>query len=251
MERQRRANNPENYDEKRRIKKHGKSRLRWKESKRYQATRRQHANAERKLAAHRKSLHGKLAHDIVRIGNTIRIEKTSFKGWQKQYGRSIGLRAPGMWVEHVRRLVAKTGGTLSEISAFQTKLSQYCHGCQTYVKKSRAQRWHTCPCGIGPVQRDLYSAFLLASLEPENTIPSLTQSDWEGAEPRLYAVMEGLRQRANDGHCLPRSMGLSAAHSATRARARRQKSPAKPHQELALLLGRQEAVGVEQEPPCL
>ena len=93
-------------------KKHGKTRLRWKESKRYKATRRQHAHTERRLAAHRKSLHGKLAHDIVKVGNTIHIEKTSFKGWQKQYGRSMGLRAPGMFVAHLRRLVAKTGGTL-------------------------------------------------------------------------------------------------------------------------------------------
>ncbi len=44
-------------------------------------------NAERRLAAHRKSLHGKLAHDIVSAGITICIEKTSFKGWQKQYGK--------------------------------------------------------------------------------------------------------------------------------------------------------------------
>ena len=113
MERQRRANNPENFDGKGRVKKHGKTRLLWRESKRYQAARRAHATAERRLAAHRKSLHGKLAHDIVALGNTISIEKTSFKGWQKQYGRSIGLRAPGLFVAHLKRLVAKTGGTLS------------------------------------------------------------------------------------------------------------------------------------------
>ena len=144
MERQRRANNPENYDEQGRVKKHGKTRLRWKESKRYQATRRQHANTERRLAAHRKSLHGKLAHAIVTVGKTINIEKTSFKGWQKQYGRSIGLRAPGMFVAHLTRIVAKTGGTLSEVSASQTKLSQYCHQCGQYYKKPRSQRWHAC-----------------------------------------------------------------------------------------------------------
>ena len=112
MDRQRHANNPENYDEQGRVKKHGKTRLRWKESKRYKATRRQHAHTERRLAAHRKSLHGKLAHDIVKVGNTIHLEKTSFKGWQKQYGRRMGLRAPGLFVAHLRRLVAKTGGTL-------------------------------------------------------------------------------------------------------------------------------------------
>jgi hypothetical protein len=231
MERQRRANNPDNFDEKGRIKKHEKGRLRWRESKRYQATRRQHANTERRLAAHRKSLHGNLAHTVAQMGTTIQIEKTSFKGWQKQYGRSIGLRAPGMFVAHLARIVAKTGGTLVEVSAYKTKLSQYCHHCGRYVKKARSQRWHHCTCGLGPVQRDLYSAFLLAHLEPEQTIPSVTQHVWEGAEPRLRAVMEGLQQRANEGQRLPRSMGLLASGKAARARARRLKSPAYPQLE--------------------
>jgi transposase len=232
MERQRRANNPEHYDEKGRVKK-GNGRLKWKESKRYQATRRQHADIERQLAAHRKSLHGNLAHRIASVGNTITIEKTSFKGWQKQYGRSIGLRAPGMFLAHLTRIVAKTGGTLHEVSAFKTKLSQYCHQCGHYVKKPRAQRWHACPCGCGPVQRDLYSAFLIAHLEPEQSIPSITRHVWEGAEPRLQAVMEELQQRANEGQHLPRSMGLVARRKSgvARAGARRLQSPAYLHQE--------------------
>ena len=229
MERQRRAKNPENYDEQGRVK---KGRLHWKESKRYQATRRQHAGTERKLAAYRKSLHGNLAHRIAQVGTTINIEKTSFKGWQKQYGRSIGLRAPGVFVAHLARIVANTGGTLHEVSASRTKLSQYCHQCRQYHKKPRSRRWHECPCGCGPVQRDLYSAFLLAFLEPEQTQPSITRHVWEGAEPRLRAVMEELQQRANEGQHLPRSMGLSAPDKgAAHAGARRLKSPAYPHQE--------------------
>jgi hypothetical protein len=68
MDRQPRANNPDNYDEKGRVK---TVRLHCKESQRYQASRRQHANTERKLAAHRKSLHGHLAHRIAQVGTTI------------------------------------------------------------------------------------------------------------------------------------------------------------------------------------
>jgi hypothetical protein len=234
MDRQRRANNPDNYDQQGRVKKGDKKRLPWKESKRYKATRRRHAHTERKLAAHRKSLHGKLAHRIVEVGSTITIEKTSFKAWQKQYGRSIGLRAPGMFVAHLARIVAKTGGSLREVSAYQTKLSQYCHHCRQYRKKPRSERLHQCPCcGCGPVQRDLYSAFLLAYLEPQQSIPSITQPVWEGAEPRLQAVMEELQQRANEGQHLPRSMGVVARREsgAARAGARRLKSPAYLHQE--------------------
>ena len=243
MERQRRASNPEHYDAQGRVKKHGKRCLKWRTSKRYLATRRQHAKQERKLAAHRKSLHGKLAHDIVRLGNQVQIEKTSFKGWQKLYGKSVGLRAPGMLIDHLRRTVAKTGGTLIEVPTYQTKLSQYCHGCQTYTKKPLSERWHACACGIGPVQRDLYSACLLAYLDAKELIPSIAHEAWEGAELRLRAAMEFLQERASAGESFPQSMGL------TRAGARRLKSLASPQQERVRLLDGREALGEEQEPP--
>jgi hypothetical protein len=244
MDRQRRANNPQNYDEKGRVK---KGRRTWKESHQYQATRRRHATQERKLAAHRKSLHGKLVNDLVRVGNHIQIEKTSFKGWQKMYGKSVGFRAPGMFVAHLRRIVAKTGGTLSEVPTYHSKLSQYCHNCKSYVKKPLSQRWHTCPCGLGPVQRDLYSACLLAYLDPTESVPSITQEQWAGVESRLKAVVEVLHQRANEGQSLPRSFGIPGA------RARRPQSLVPNQQELASLSGRgrQEALGLAQEPPCL
>jgi transposase len=244
MDRQRRANNPANYDEKGRVK---KGRRTWKESHQYQATRRRHATQERKLAAHRKSLHGKLVNDLVRVGNHIQIEKTSFKGWQKMYGKSVGFRAPGMFVAHLRRIVAKTGGTLSEVPTYHSKLSQYCHNCKSYVKKPLSQRWHTCPCGLGPVQRDLYSACLLAYLDPTESVPSITQEQWAGVESRLKAVVEVLHQRANEGQSLPRSFGIPGA------RARRPQSLVPNQQELASLSGRgrQEALGLAQEPPCL
>ena len=106
MERQRRAANPEHYDEQGRIKKPGQTkRLQWKSSRTYEHTRRRKASKERKLAAHRKSLHGKQVHEIVAVGNTILLEKLSYKAWQKQYGTSVGLRAPGMFIKMLRRTV--------------------------------------------------------------------------------------------------------------------------------------------------
>jgi hypothetical protein len=109
MERQRRAANPEHYDERGRPKKRGKGAPRWKQSHRYQAIRRRKAARERKLAAHRKSLHGRLVHQIVRVGHTIITEKISYKGWQKRYGRSVGRCAPGMLIDHLRRTGASYG----------------------------------------------------------------------------------------------------------------------------------------------
>jgi hypothetical protein len=237
LDRQRRANNPQNYDEKGRVKKGGKRRLTWKNSRGYLATRRRLAHRERKLAAHRKSLHGWLVHQIIRRGNAIRTEKLSYKAWQKQYGKSVGRNAPGMFIDHLRRTVASTGGTLTEFPTRPTKLSQYCHGCKTYVKKPLSQRWHQCACGIGPVQRDLYSAWLAAHLDLANDIPSIAQDSWEGAELRLRAAVEVLAQRANEGQVLPRSVGIP------RARARLPESLAPNRLELVYRRGRLEALG--------
>ena len=209
IDRERRANNPQNYDEKGRIKKHGKQRLIWKDSNGYLATSRRLAHLEHRLAAHRKSLHGRLVHEIICRGNNIRIEKISYRAWQKQFGRCVGLRAPGMLIDHLRRTVASTGGTLSEFPTRTTKLSQYCHGCKSYVKKPLSQRWHECTCGVGPVQRDLYSAWLAAHLNLPDTIPSIAHDEWEGAglggELRLQAAIEVLTQRAKEGHAPRRS----------------------------------------------
>jgi transposase len=249
MERQRRAVNPEHYDDKGRIRKQGKRRLQWKNSRGYERTRRRKAEQERKLAAHRKSLHGRKVHEMVSQGNTIIIEKISYQAWQKQYGRSVGLRAPGMFIELLKRTVASTGGTLIEVQTRQTKLSQFCHGCGKTRKKPLWQRWHECACGVGPMQRDLYAAFLAAYLDAETDVPSCAryQVPWEGAETRLRAAQECLFQRANEGQVLPRSMGIP------RARARQPQSLSEPTQEPILLLrgGRLEAWKEGSEPPEL
>src|SRR5258708_6220416 len=209
MERQRRAANPGNYDAQGRPKKRGKHGLPWQQSKGYQATCKRKATKERRLRAHRKSLHGRLVHEIIRVGNTIITEHLSYKGWQKRFGKSVGLRAPGMLIEQLRRTVARTGGTLYAVSTRKTKLSQWCHGCGQTVKKPLSLRWHHCPCGVGPVQRDLYSPFLAAYLPVPDVLPSCAryQGYWEGAEARLRAAQERVQQRANAGQSLPQSMG--------------------------------------------
>jgi hypothetical protein len=232
MDRQRRAANPEHYDERGRIKKQGKKQRRWKTSKSYERTRRHKATRERKLAAHRKSLHGRHVHEIMAVGNTVMLEKIFYKAWQKQYGKSVGLRAPGMFREMLRRTVASTGGTLLDVPTRTAKLSQFCHGCGGVVKKPLSQRWHHCPCGVGPVQRDLYAAFLASTLSVEQVIPSCAQSVilWESAEARLQAAHARVLQRANEGQSLPRSMGVP------RAGARRPQSLGEPTPEPAFLL---------------
>ncbi|MFB2979492.1 hypothetical protein [Microseira sp. BLCC-F43] len=86
MERYRRANNPDNYNadfvDGKGKKKKGtvkKGCKKWNDSKTYRSTRIAKANLERKLAAHRKSLHGRLVDEILRLGNTIKLEKLDYK----------------------------------------------------------------------------------------------------------------------------------------------------------------------------
>ncbi len=114
------------------------------------------------------------------------------------------------------------------------------------VKKPLAQRFHDCACGIGPIQRDLYSAFLAAYLDPPDYLPSSARYHvyWEGADLRLRAALERLIQRAKEGQVLPRSVGI------TGARARLPQSLVPNQQELLYRRGRLETLGEEQEPPA-
>ena len=154
-----------------------------------------------------------------------------------------------MFVAQLRRTVASTGGTLAEVPTISSTLSQFCHGCGRLVKKPLSQRWHQCACGVGPIQRDLYSAFLAAYLDPADPIPSCARyaQCWEGAEARLRAAHERVIQRAKEGQSLPRSMGIP------RAGARRPESPSKATQGPAFLLagGQLEAWKHCSEPPRL
>ena len=106
LDRKLRANNPQHYDEQGRCKKGRKT---WYDSQGYQSTRRRVAHQERTLAAQRKRLHGQLAHEIVAVGDTILTEKISYRAWQRQFGRSVGLRAPGMFIAILRRTGAAYG----------------------------------------------------------------------------------------------------------------------------------------------
>jgi hypothetical protein len=250
LERQRRANNPQHYDAKGRIKKRCKGQRRvWQESHSYQKTRRRLATTERKLAAHRRSLHGKLANQIIRLGDDLRIEKVSYTSWQRCFGRSVGLRAPGRFVDAVKCVVARTRtAQLHEIPPFQTRLSQYCHACGNYTRKPLWQRFHCCPhCGLGSdelIQRDLYSAWLASLLDPIRlTFPSRGQLGihWQSMEACLSAALEESREHAS-------AQGFLRRFGIPGARACRPERLADPQQEPTAFSAVSEALLVGQEP---
>lgn len=201
MERSKRANNSSNYNpnfiDKRGRKKKGtikKGRHRWNNSRSYQKLRNAKANLERKLAAYRKSLHGKLVNEILTFGNNIKLEKLSYKSFQKNYGKSVGKRAPGAFVSHLKRKAESAGALVTEFSTRTTKLSQTCHQCGSVKKKNLSDRIHQCDCGI-LCQRDLYSAFLAKFVDERELLQAnQAQYAWLGSEPILYAAWKQATQ---------------------------------------------------------
>ena len=210
MERSRRANNRENYhsdfvDSKGRKKKGAvkKGFKKWNNSEAYITARSAKANLERKLAAHRKSLHGRLAHEILRLGDTIKLEKLSYKALQKLFGKSVVKRAPGEFVSRLKRLAESAGATVVEFSTKTTKLSQTCHQCGSVKKKSLSTRVHKCNCGVLCQSRDVtcnvstYSAFLARFVDNSLLQVDLANIAWSGAQAFLLAAWKQATEENN------------------------------------------------------
>ncbi|HEY9711665.1 MAG TPA: transposase, partial [Oculatellaceae cyanobacterium] len=205
MDRSRRANNPDNFNPNGTVKKGSK---RWNSSKSYLKSRASKANLERKLTALRKSLHGQMVNDILRSGNVIKLEKLSYKAFQKLFGKSVGKRAPGMFVSHLKSKAERAGGQVIEIPTYNTKLSQTCQ-CGRVKKKKLSERIHQCECGV-VAQRDLYSALLAKHTRPDTFVLQVSQllNDWQSAELRLQAAWRTATQtKPATGRVIPSSFG--------------------------------------------
>jgi putative transposase len=211
LDRQRRANNPDNYNPNGTIKRGPK---RWCRSARQRRTETKLAELHRKQAAHRESLHGQMVHRILRMGDVIQMEKLSYRAFQRCFGRSVGMRAPGKFVEHLKRKAESAGAEVIEFSTRTTRLSQVCHGCGTVEKKSLSQRWHECDCGV-KAQRDLYSAFLAMCVEDDRLNAAHAQTAWPGADALLQAALSDAQERAQpaNGRPVPSSFGFGQRQS--------------------------------------
>ena len=197
IDRQRRANNPGNYLPDGRIRPGRKT---WMVSGKQRRAETKLAELHRKAAAQRKSLHGWLANTILRLGDDIRIEKNSYRSFQRNYGRSVGIAAPAGFVTRLKRkatacLAGPEAGARARDLPARLRMSQLCHGCGEIKKKPLSLRIHECACGVGPVQRDVYSAWLAttAVAGPDGSDEwrldaSRAQEAWPGAEQRLPAV---------------------------------------------------------------
>jgi putative transposase len=210
MDRQRRANNPQNYNVNGTVKKGKKI---WKKSNRYKKTSSELVEIDRKLAAHRKSLHGNDINKIISIGTIIKTEKVPYKSWQKLYGKSIQVRAPSMFISSLKRKAENAGGCFNDFPTQNTKLSQVCHICGNAVKKTLSQRWHNC-CGID-MQRDLYSAYLAKCVDVDTNSLDIARARmlWPGLEPVLREAVSRVYQSASGGKIVPASFGVGQRQS--------------------------------------
>lgn len=172
LDRSRRANNKDRYNEDGTVKKG--IRKPWKKSKQYRKKETFLKELRRKNALSRKYANNELANRIRAMGDDITIERSNARALQKRakpsipeqgkkqkrrkrFGHSILHRCPG-------HLYAQLHSKFSE-SHFHVvdnvyRASQYDHKSNSYNKKKLSQRWHKFEDGT-KVQRDIYSAFLL------------------------------------------------------------------------------------------
>jgi hypothetical protein len=129
----------------------------------------------------------------------INLEKVSYRAWQKRYGKSVGMRGPGAFVAHLRRKAANAGAEINEFSTHSTHLSQSCV-CGAIQKKPLSQRWHTCECGVGPVQRDLFSAWLARYVQDNRLDAGRAQAAWPGVDTRLRTASSEIEPVIGQGN---------------------------------------------------
>jgi hypothetical protein len=182
MDRSRRANNPNNYNENRTIKKQGNKKVTWIKSNKYKKLQSELKELYRKQADIRNLQHQQLSNYILSLGDMIYVEDMNFKGLQarvkktekndkgkfkkkKRFGKSLANKAPAKLLTLLANKLKYFGKELIKINTREVKASQYNHLNGKYNKKKLSQRWNDFD-GL-KVQRDLYSAYLIQNVNED------------------------------------------------------------------------------------
>ena len=178
LDRQRRSNNPNNYNDNGTIRRGVK--LKWNKSNKYIKTQNELRELQRKQACIRKQSHEKLANTIISLGYRILVETMQFKGLQKRvknttknengkfnkkkrFGKSIANKAPAMLIEIINRKLNYNGLEILKVNTQKVRASQYNHFTAECSKKELKDRWNE---DIN-IQRDCYSAFLIMNVNDD------------------------------------------------------------------------------------
>lgn len=175
MDRSRRASNPDHYNADGTIK---RNTGRWVNSNRYKKLAAELREANRSIAAKRKQSHEILANQIIALGLDVRTEQMQYQELQKrstetkinpktgrcaskkQFGKTLENRAPAMFLEILDRKLHYFGAALRRIDTASVKASQFDHTTGECHEKTLRQRYAVIQ--NRKLQRDLYSAFLIA-----------------------------------------------------------------------------------------
>ena len=218
IDRSRRANNPDNYNTDGAVKKGSSV---WHTGNRGRRLATKLANHHRCLAATRKRDHGKLVNDLLQIGGTIKIEKNSYRSYQRNYGRSTKRTGMGEFVEHLKRKAESAGCEVIELNAYELKMSQYDPPTDTYRKKPLKERWHRWGNTDTLVQRDVMSAFLACYATENGHDRALLLEKWTTAEALLSGSGLCRHEPCNDPEVSKDASGLTKPNCASKAERKR------------------------------
>ena len=206
IERSRRVNNPECYDERGKIKKGARFK---RPSNRQVRLRNRRRKVYRALTEERKKLQGQLVNRLVSQASHIRIEELNVKGLQKRsrdirinpktnrpyskkrYGKAIFRAAPSSLRTALETRAFQLGIEFEVISPKEVKPSQYNHITQTFEKKPLSTRIYDLSDDYPGIQRDLYSAFLIGHIENGHYQQEQLEQDF----PDFYNQMKELLQQ--------------------------------------------------------
>ena len=181
MDRSKRTNNPQNFNENGTFKKGIK--LKWNFSKKYIKAKNALKDLYRKQADIREQDHNIMTNEILNNCDTALVENMNFKALQKRsknttknkdgkinskkrFGKSLANKAPAKFLTILNNKLKARGGTYLEINTRKVKASQYNHLNGKYNKKKLSQRWNYFEYNNEQikVQRDIYSAYLIKNV---------------------------------------------------------------------------------------
>lgn len=181
LDRSRRSTNPNKYNKNGTI--NTKDKNKWIKSKHHIKTQMELKELQRKQKEIRKQSHNRLANHILTLGNDIKVETMNYKGLQarsknttisektgkfnkkKRFGKSLGNKAPTMFLIILDNKLKWIDKSLKKIDTWKVKASQYNHIEDKFIKKELNERWNN--LGEFKIQRDLYSSFLIMNVNED------------------------------------------------------------------------------------
>ena len=204
IDRSRRANNPQNFNEDGTIKRGIK--LFWNDSNRYKELRRELAELRRKQAAIRKQQHIDRANALLKEGDTFIVENNQISSWttraketklnektgkiqkKKRFGKSVANHAPSMFVSILENKVKSLGGEVVKVDT-KNAASQYDFTDNSFTKHELKERNVTLSNG-DTHQRDMLAALNLQHLKYDKAETKQYDTEAMAADYERFCQLE-------------------------------------------------------------